>query len=129
MRLTWKDGAATILVAAILVPYVGYLARGSMPFIHDSRGMAATALALGVATCYAGDLKVMARRWTVLTVITALLGVAALGLGIAAVVTANGGVLAAFVIVIVALWALATARHAAGTLSSNARHTARPVHH
>jgi hypothetical protein len=129
MRLTWKDGGASILVAAILVPYFGYLARGSMPFIHDSRGMAATALALGVATCYAGDMRVMAGRWTGLTVITVLLGVAALGLGIAAVVTANGGILAAFIIVIVALWALATARHAAGTLSSHPRHPARPVHH
>ncbi len=129
MRLTWKDAAATILVAAILVPYVGYLARGSMPFIHDDRGMAATALALGVATCYAGDLKVMARRWTVLTVLTALLGTAALGLGIAAVVTAGSGVLAAFIVVVIALWALATARHTALTLSSDARHTARPLHH
>jgi hypothetical protein len=44
-------------------------------------------------------------------------------------VTASGGILAAFIIVIVALWALATARHAAGTLSSNPRHPARPVRH
>jgi hypothetical protein len=27
MRLTWKDATATILVAAIVVPYVGYLIR------------------------------------------------------------------------------------------------------
>lgn len=33
MRLTWKDGLATVLVAAIVVPYIGYLAQGSMPFI------------------------------------------------------------------------------------------------
>ena len=56
MRLTWKDAAATMLIAAILVPYFGYLARGSMPFIHDARGMAAAALIIGAVTCYAGDL-------------------------------------------------------------------------
>ena len=135
MRLTWKDAAATILIAAILVPYIGYLADGSMPFIHDGRGMAATALIIGVAACYAGDLHVMQRRWTVLTGLTALLGAAALGLGIAAIVTGSGAILAAFIIVIVGLWALATGRHTAGTLSSRTTPTssrttptARPVH-
>jgi hypothetical protein len=129
MRLTWKDAAATMLVAAILVPYFGYLARGSMPFIHDARGMAAAALIIGAVTCYAGDRRVMARRWTVLTAVTALLGAAALGLGIAAIVTASGGVLAALIACIVALWALTTARHAAGTLSRATTPPARPVHH
>jgi hypothetical protein len=127
MRLTWKDAAATLLVAAILVPYFGYLARGSMPFIHDARGMAATALIIGAVACYAGD-RVMARRWTVLTAVTALLGAVALGLGIAAIVTASGGILAAFIACIGALWALATVRHAAGTLSHAAAPTAGPVH-
>lgn len=33
MRLTFRDGVATILVAAIGVPYIGYLIRGSMPLV------------------------------------------------------------------------------------------------
>ena len=41
MKLTLRDGIATLLVAAILVPYVGYLVNGEMPFIKDPRGMAA----------------------------------------------------------------------------------------
>lgn len=49
MRLTLRDLVATLLVAAIAVPYVGYLVTGSMPFIQDARGMAGTGLALGFA--------------------------------------------------------------------------------
>ena len=129
MKLTVKDAAATILIAAIMVPYIGYISRGSMPFIHDARDMAATALVIGAAGCYAGDLRVMARRWTVLTGLTAVLGTATLGLGIAAILTGSRGILAAFIIAIVAMWALATARHAARTLSSRTTPTARPAHH
>ena len=49
MKIGWRDGVATFLVAAIVVPYVGYLVRGSMPFIQDPRGMTATGLVLGLA--------------------------------------------------------------------------------
>jgi hypothetical protein len=49
MKIGWRDGVATLLVAAVVVPYIGYLVRGSAPFIHDPRGMAATALVLGLA--------------------------------------------------------------------------------
>jgi hypothetical protein len=48
MRLKMKDLVATILFAAIAVPYVGYLINGEMPFIKDPRGMSATGLVLGV---------------------------------------------------------------------------------
>ena len=47
MRLRFKDLIATILFAAIAVPYAGYLINGEMPFIKDPRGMAATGLVLG----------------------------------------------------------------------------------
>jgi hypothetical protein len=48
MRLRFKDLIATILFAAIAVPYLGYLINGEMPFIKDPRGMSATGLVLGV---------------------------------------------------------------------------------
>ena len=47
MKLKLKDLIATILFAAIAVPYVGYLINGEMPFIKDPRGMSATGLVLG----------------------------------------------------------------------------------
>jgi hypothetical protein len=40
---------ATVLVTAIVVPYVGYLVDGSMPFVEDPRGMAGVGLVLGAA--------------------------------------------------------------------------------
>jgi hypothetical protein len=46
MRGKLKDLLATGLVAAIAVPYVGYLVNGEMPFIKDPRGMSATGLLL-----------------------------------------------------------------------------------
>ena len=47
MKLKFKDLIATILFAAIAVPYVGYLINGEMPFIKDPRGMSAAGLVLG----------------------------------------------------------------------------------
>ena len=49
MRLQTRDLVATILVALIAIPYVGYLVDGEMPFIEDPRGMAGTGLVLGIA--------------------------------------------------------------------------------
>ena len=49
MKLSIRDVIATVLVAAIAVPYVGFLVNGEMPFIKDPRGMSTTALILGVA--------------------------------------------------------------------------------
>jgi hypothetical protein len=46
-RLRFNDLIATILFAAIAVPYAGYLLNGEMPFVKDPRGMAATGLVLG----------------------------------------------------------------------------------
>jgi hypothetical protein len=49
MRLGFKDLVATVLVALVAVPYVGFLVDGDMPFIKDPRGMAAVGLVLGIA--------------------------------------------------------------------------------
>lgn len=47
--MTSKDVVATVLLAFIVIPYIGYLVAGEMPFIKDPRGMAASALILGTA--------------------------------------------------------------------------------
>jgi hypothetical protein len=49
MRLKARDLVATLLVAAVLVPYVGYLINGEMPFLKDPRGLSALGLLLGAA--------------------------------------------------------------------------------
>mgnify|MGYP001282503467 CR=1 FL=1 len=109
MRFTWKDTAAAVLVAAIVVPYVGYLVGISIPFIQDARGMAAIGLVFGgIAVLLAGyaafDPGSLHR--TALTT-----GVLALGLGVAAAWTEYEYLLAAFVVAIVVTWALGTLIH------------------
>ena len=49
MTLKARDLIATILVALIAVPYIGYLVNGSVPFVEDPRGMSAVGLVLGIA--------------------------------------------------------------------------------
>jgi hypothetical protein len=105
MRLTTKDAVATLLIAAIVVPYIGYLIWGEMPFLKDPRGMGATALVLGLlAALLAGraafDHGVVHR--------TALAtGVVAFALGIATVWVGTSEVLlACFIGAIVITWAL-----------------------
>ena len=39
-KLTLRDILATLVVAAVVVPFIGYSVRGSMPLVHDPRGMA-----------------------------------------------------------------------------------------
>jgi len=84
MRLKIRDLVATILVAAIAVPYIGYLINGEMPFIKDPRGMSATGLVLGVAAYLVlrrGDLSDrVGKAETGLAVLALVLGVVALAL-------------------------------------------------
>jgi hypothetical protein len=109
MRFTGKDAATTLLVAAIVVPYVGYVVRGEMPLIQDARGMAATGLVLGLlAALVVGRAVLDTEPWhrTVLVI-----GTTAFGLGVGAVWTEDAVVLAAFVAAIVVTWLLGILVH------------------
>jgi hypothetical protein len=105
-KLTIRDGIATGLLVAILVPYVGYLVRGEMPFVQDARGMSATGLVLGVvAYLVAGRITTATAAGRVelgAAVATFALGVAALVL---AETVAAEVLLAVFVAAIVVTWA------------------------
>jgi hypothetical protein len=117
LRLTWKDVVATLLVAAVVVPYVGYVIYGSMPFIQDPEGMAGVGLILGLAAGAIGG-WVAWRAGTFVRLATAGLALVSLGLGIATAVshdllaaTTREALLGAFIASIVALWAVAALRH------------------
>ena len=120
MKLTRKDLAATVLVAAAVVPFVGYMAMGSMPFVQDPTGMAGLGLVLGlIAAAVGGWIAVGAGALTRYT--TVGVGLASLVIGVLALVSENfldlavrQGLLIAFVATIFVLWAVATLRHAAG---------------
>jgi hypothetical protein len=113
MRLTLRDYVATILVAAIGVPYVGYLINGEVPFIKDPRGMSAAGLVLGIAAFLVlrtGD--AFDRVGKVETGIA----IGSLLLGLAALAFAEAGaaeiLLAVFMASILIVWAVELADHA-----------------
>lgn len=114
MRLSFRDYLATVLVAGIAVPYLGYLVFGTMPFILDARAMAGTGLVLGATACLAG-----ARRGAPLTAgfwLLTVLAVGTLAVGVDALITQDRTMLAVFMGGIVVVWALSMLRHAFTTL-------------
>jgi len=123
MRLKSKDLVASILFAAIAVPYVGYLVNGEMPFIKDSRGMSATGLVLGVVAYLVmrhDDLfDRVGRVETALAGVSLVLGIVALGL---AETAAAEVLLAVFMASILIVWAVELMDHA-GILPGAGRRT------
>ncbi len=83
-KLTARDLLATLIIAAVVVPFIGYSARGSMPFVQDPRGMAGVVI-VGTVLAFA----VFGRRafgtgtfeWIMVT-----LGALTLGFAIAALI-------------------------------------------
>lgn len=123
MRITYKDVIATLLVAAIVVPYIGYLAWGDMPFIEDPRGMAATGLVLGLAAAAVAGRAVFDRERMHRAALVS--GVVALCLGIAALwAETNEVLLALFIASIVVTWALGEIAATRGSVTSS-----RPMAH
>jgi len=110
MRFAYKNTIASLLVAAVLVPYAGYLLWGEMPFLKDPRGMAATGLLLGAAAAaLTGSTMFAAGLWHRITL---AVGVITLGLGIATVwVETSELLLAAFMAGIAITYALAEFVH------------------
>jgi hypothetical protein len=109
MKIGWRDGAATLLVAAIIAPYIGYLVRGRMPFIQDPRGMAATALVLGLAAAVVLGREAFRGTWGVAAAFSA---VASGAVGVVTFIRAeeaalSEGLLAVFVGTVVVAWVLA----------------------
>jgi hypothetical protein len=113
MKLRFKDLIATILFAAIAVPYVGYLINGEMPFIKDPRGMSATGLVLGAIAYLVmrrDDLfDRIGKAETALAALSLVLGIVALAL---AETAAAEVLLAVFMGSILVLWAVELMDHA-----------------
>lgn len=111
MRLTRYDGLATLIFAAILAPYIGYVARGSMPFVQDPEGMAATALILGAVAAYIGGWVVRRLDTLALTFISLALAILTLVSESFLDLAVRNGLMAGFMGTLVLLWAGALLRH------------------
>jgi hypothetical protein len=103
-KLTIRDLMTTLIVAAVVVPFIGYSVRGSMPFVHDPRGMAGVGIAgclLTFAVFGRERLGTGAFEWFMVT-----LGVLTLGFGIAALVAETSwALLIPMVAGLVIIWA------------------------
>lgn len=103
-KLTIRDLITTLIVAAVVVPFIGYSVRGSMPFVHDPRGMAGVGIAgclLTFAAFGRERLGAGAFEWFMVT-----LGVLTLGFGIAALVAETSwALLVPMVAGLVIIWA------------------------
>jgi hypothetical protein len=54
MKLTWRDGVATVLVAATGGLYIAYLAGADLPLAGSPRALAVVALTAGIGACAVG---------------------------------------------------------------------------
>jgi hypothetical protein len=112
MRLTWKDAVATVLTGGIVTLYVAFLAGTSLPLVAGPRVLAAVTLVTGMAACAVGGSAVTGRSSGPAVPVAALFGTVAFAAGLVAVVTGSHVMLGVLVGTTVALWILATARHA-----------------
>lgn len=111
MTLTGKDAAATLLTLLVVLTFAATHEGWDVPLVGGSHRWAAVAIVLlGTLTCGLGD---PARSGGgVATRLCAALGVLALALGVIALATGSLTPLSLLVVDVVALWALATLRHA-----------------
>jgi hypothetical protein len=124
MRLTWRDGLATMLVAAAALLFVLW-ETGAALAGTSTRAIGVMVFVLGFAAC-SSDQEGMASVYGAAgqrrapmgyVVVASLLGVAALLAGILTLVGGSEAMLVTLVGAMVALWVLATIWHAtSGTL-------------
>lgn len=116
MNRLLRDGIATIVMAALVVSYLGLLLNGSVgqvggmtllgnpPLAQGPRGMAVIGLIIVAVLVLLWGTRIP-DAWTWFA---AGVGTIAVAIGVVAVATANWVVLAAFIIAIGATWALLT---------------------
>ncbi len=118
MRLTWKDAVTTFFMVVIAAAYVAFLGGTSLWLISSARGTACAALVLGIAggcaLSSAADLYTgpQSRSTQAVAGLATLGGVIALVAGVAAMLTGSTVALAILVAATIALWLIATMRHA-----------------
>jgi hypothetical protein len=114
-KLTTRDLLGTLIIAAVLVPFIGYSARGSMPFVQDPRGMSGFIIVGALLAFAAFGRKALGTgtyEWVMIT-----LGVLTLGSAIAALIAETmWALLVPAVAGLVLMWALALT-HDAGYLA------------
>jgi hypothetical protein len=105
-KLTIRDLLATLIIAAVVVPFIGYSVRGSMPFVQDPRGMAGV-IAVGCVLAFVVFGRKAFGTGTFESVMVTL-GVLTLGFAIAALIAETlWALLVPAMAGLVIMWALA----------------------
>ena len=118
-KLTARDLLGTLIIAAVAVPFIGYSARGSMPFVQDPRGMAGVIIVGALLAFVAFGRQALGTgtgtgtyEWVMVT-----LGVLTLGFAIAALIAETvWALLVPAMAGLMLIWALALL-HDAGYLA------------
>lgn len=117
MRIPWRDAVATLFVAIALAVYSAWALGMQLPQFMTVGAVAAIVLALGVlasASAVVPGFAELLRGSRLYLAMTSALGLLALAAGLFALVAGDAAALAALVLATVAMWAMATARHAVG---------------
>jgi hypothetical protein len=112
MKLTWKDGATTILAGLTVVAVVAALQGWGWPLLGSVAAGVGVVGALGWAMCLLGGATgSVPSMKNPFTVVMSVLGSIALVLIIVGVITGSEGVLVSLAAVTVLMWMVSTSAH------------------
>jgi uncharacterized protein YjeT (DUF2065 family) len=110
MYLTGKDLAGTVVAALVVAVYAANVE--DWWYLGSNRWAAVTMLGIGAIGCPVGARLAGEKLTSLPIVLLALVGLGALALGVLAIATGSQAALLTLAILVVALWAGATLRHA-----------------
>src|SRR5512132_3621678 len=118
MRLTWRDGIATLCVSAAAVLYAVWVSEKEVLGMSGVRAVGITILLLGLAASVTavvfGVGEGLLHASKAYLAITSVVGLGALAAGILVLINESEAMLGALVASTAALWAVSTVRHASG---------------
>jgi hypothetical protein len=119
MRLTWKDGLATVFVGSAVAVYGIWMAASEVLGLTTTRAVSAVVLILGIAGCYAARSYFGAiygaegetRTSVPYLVLVSAFGIVALVGAVVALIGGSTAALTTLIAAMVILWAMATVHH------------------
>lgn len=121
MRLTWRDAAATVLVAAAVALTLSVVAGWGWPLVSDARSGAVGVLVLGFAASFTGGgpqwfIAALRREVSTegmwLSIFASAMGLLAFALLVVNVFVNSVSLLVWTTVALLALWVVATIHHA-----------------
>jgi hypothetical protein len=113
MRLTWRDGATSLLLVSLVIVAFAVVGGWDWPMLGSVRAGVGAALVIGMAMCILGsrfESDEMVKDPFLIS--ASVLGTAALVLAAIGLITGSEAVFVALVGITAALWVVATTRHA-----------------